>query len=165
MFRHIQRKLAPLFFMDMGLHDTQCPWKFFSRSALEDIVRDLDSADWSIDTDILSSAHTRGYPIRIIPVTAVDSELESHGKALGHYVRNRTIIEGTLRQARKYNLPYDKDIARLVETYLKTDEDYRILMESGLPDSLKHLPNEEWGRSALITKVVVEQWFKRILKR
>jgi hypothetical protein len=165
MFRHIQRKLAPLFFRDMDLHDTQCPWKFFSRRALEDIAPDLDSDDWSIDTDILSSAHTRGYPIAVVPVTAVDSEMESHGKALGHYVRNRTIIEGTLHQARKYGLPYDREIASLVERYLKTDEDYRILMESGMPDSLKHLPNGEWGRSAQITIEIVEQWFRRIMKR
>ncbi len=162
MYRHIQRKLAPLFFIDMNLHDTQCPWKFLSREALKAVTPALDCMDWSIDTDILSSAWQQGYGIRIIPVTAVDSEFESHGKALGHYVRNKTIIEGTMRQVMKYNLPSDRDIAALVRQYLKTEADYKALLESGLPESLKHLPNAAWGVAPEITLEIVENWLSAI---
>ena len=160
MYRHIQRKLAPGFFIDMNLHDTQCPWKFLSRKVLVDIQEDLDCMDWSIDTDILSAADKHGYPLNIVPVTAIDSELESHGKAIGHYRRNRTIIDGTLHQAEKYNLKYDKEIANLVQKYLKSDEDYKKLLESGLPQSLLSLSNEDWGRSDRITLTLVEDWLR-----
>ena len=163
MYRHIQRKLAPGFFMDKNLHDTQCPWKFLSRSVLADIEPELDSMDWAIDTDILSAAGKHGYLVYITYVTAIDSELESHGKAIGHFRRNRTIIEGTIHQAEKYGLEYDKEIAGLVRKYLKTDEDYRKLLEAGLPPSLSSLPNRDWGRSNLITVSLVENWLMEIL--
>lgn len=162
MYRHLQRKLAPGYFIDKNLHDTQCPWKFLSRKVLIDIEGDLDCMDWSIDTDILSAAGKYGYHLNIIPVTAIDSELESHGKAIGHYRRNRTIIEGALHQAEKYNLKYDKGIANLVQKYLKTDEDYKKLLESGLPTSLLSLPDEDWGSSDLIALTLVEHWLKKL---
>ena len=163
MYRHLQRKLAPGFFVDKNLHDTQCPWKFLSRKVLVDIQEELDCMDWSIDTDILSAAEKYGYTLNIVPVTAIDSELESHGKAIGHFRRNRTIIEGTLHQAEKYDLKYDKELAVLIGKYLVTDVDYKILLESGLPPSLSWLPNEEWGISSFITTALVEEWFKEIL--
>ncbi len=162
MYRHIQRKITPRFFIDLNLHDTQCPWKFISRRVLTDIAPDLDSMDWSIDTDILSAAEKHGYELNIIPVTAIDSEFESHGRAIGHFRRNRTIIEGALHQAEKYGLFYDKGIASLIRVYLKSDEDYRKLLDAGLPDSLSGLGNEEWGRSPLITDIIVEEWLKTI---
>jgi hypothetical protein len=160
MYRHIQRKLAPVYFIDMNLHDTQCPWKFLSRRVISDIEADLDSMDWSIDTDILSAACKHGYPINTIPVTAIDSEFESHGRAIGHFRRNRAIIDGTLHQAEKYGLNYNKDIAAIVEKYLKTDEDYKRLLTAGLPPSLSSLSNEDWGVSGLITKSLVEDWLR-----
>ncbi len=160
MYRHLQRKLAPGFFIDKNLHDTQCPWKFLSNIVLADIQDDLDSMDWSIDTDILSAADKHGYPLNIVPVTAIDSEFESHGKAIGHFRRNRTIIDGTLHQAEKYILQYDEEIAGFVQKYLKTDEDYRKLLESGLPPSLLSLSNEDWGSSDRITLTLVEDWLK-----
>jgi len=160
MFRHIQRKLTPGFFLDLNLHDTQCPWKFLSGKVLKDIAMDLDSMDWSIDTDILSAAIDCGYSVKTIAVTAIDSEPESHGKAIGHYKRNKTIIDGIIHQARKYGLAYDRDIAELVEKYLRTDEDYKRLLNSGLPEELQSLPNEEWGRSPLITPAILEKWLR-----
>ncbi len=165
MYRHLQRKLAPGFFIDKNLHDTQCPWKFLSHKVLNDIEGNLDCMDWSIDTDILSAAGKHGYSLNIVPVTAIDSEFESHGKAIGHFRRNRTIIEGTLHQAEKYNLKYDKDIANLVYKYLITDEDYQKLLESGLPLSLSYLPNEDWGMSDQITLTLVETWLKDLNKK
>ncbi len=162
MYRHIQRKLTPRFFLDLNLHDTQCPWKFLSHNLLEAIAQDLDSMDWSVDTDILSSAEKHGYKLNIVPVTAIDSEMESHGRAIGHYRRNRTIIEGVIHQAQKYGLSYDKGIAVLVEKYLRSDADYRKLLAAGLPESLTDLPNREWGISSRITDSVVEEWLKAI---
>ena len=164
MYRHIQRKLAPQFFVDLNLHDTQCPWKFLSRRVMSDIAPDLDSMDWSIDTDILSAAMKYGYKLNIFPVTAIDSELESHGRAIGHFRRNRTIIEGTIHQAEKYGLCYDREIAVLVRKYLSTDEDYKRLLDAGLPPTLKALPNKEWGSSELISTELVEKWLKRLKK-
>jgi hypothetical protein len=160
MYRHLQRKLTPGFFIDMNLSDTQCPWKFLPVSVLKEIAMELDSMDWSIDTDILSSVLSHGFRIHTIPVTAIDSELESHGKAIGHFRRNKTIIEGVLHQAHKYELSYDKDIEQLVNTYLKTEDDYRALLESDLPVELSSLQNLDWGKSPMITLPLVEMWLQ-----
>ncbi len=164
-YRHIQRKLTPRYFLDRKLHDTQCPWKFLSLEAARRIEGKLDCMDWSIDTDIIGAAEYCHIPMEIQPVTFIDSEKESHGKAIGHYCRNRTIIEGNLRQNEKYSLPFDQNMARLVKTYLKKDEDYRLLLESGLPPGLENLENRAWGISPQITDELMEEWLGNLGKQ
>ncbi len=160
-YRHIQRRLGPVYFEKLKLLDTQCPWKFFSTKSLKEIAPMLNSMDWSIDTDIIGGYIYKGYPINIIPVTAIDSELESHGRAIGHHVRMFTILYGLIRQAEKYNLPYDKKVAGLLYKYIETPEDLRKLLDAGPPPGKENLPNSAWGKIETFPYHELEDWLSK----
>ncbi|MBF0276857.1 MAG: hypothetical protein HQM13_03665 [SAR324 cluster bacterium] len=165
MFRHIQRRLEPHLFEGLGLLDTQCPWKFFSFDAFQKIVPLLDSMDWSIDTDFISAAMHLGYEIGIVPVTAIDSDLESHGHAVGHHIRMFTIIQGILHQAKKFGFPFDPEIESLVRKYIQSPEDLEMLLGEGVPVKLLNKANHEFGKGDTISSFELEQWFLSLRKK
>jgi len=58
----------------MNYKDTQCGAKLFKRETLEKIVNEITSIEWAFDVDLLYLANKKGYKIKEIPTTWVDSE-------------------------------------------------------------------------------------------
>jgi hypothetical protein len=166
MYRHITRRLGQTFFEDLNLSDTQCPWKFVSTNLLKQIVPLLDCPDWSIDTDFIGAARHLGHEINVIPITAIDSEKESHGHAIagGPATRLITIVHGLLRQARKYNLQYDHEIGDLVDRQVQTRADLSAILNTLPPESLRDLPGDAFGKPETMTIQELEQWIIEVKK-
>jgi len=160
MYRHITRRLGPVFFEDLSLSDTQCPWKFLSVDLLKKITPLLSCPDWSVDTDIIGAAFKLGYDIDIVPVTAIDSEKESHGHAIsgGPAARLITIVQGLLKQARNYNLNFDEEIGHLVDTQIQTMQDLSAILNTLPPENLRELPNEAFGKAETINITDLTNW-------
>jgi len=160
MYRHITRRLGPVFFEDLQLSDTQCPWKFISIDLLKKIAPLLTCPDWSIDTDIIGAAFYLGYDINVLPITAIDSEKESHGHAIkgGPAARLITIVHGLLRQARNYNLRFDKEIGHLVDTEIQAMEDLAAILSTLPPAHLQELPNDAFGKAETISITDLTNW-------
>ena len=160
MYRHITRRLGQTFFEDLDLTDTQCPWKFVSAPLLKDLAPLLSCPDWSIDTDFIGAARQMGHEINIIPITAIDSEKESHGHAIagGPATRLITIVHGLLQQARKYNLRYDHDMGDLVDRQVTNRKDLAAILNTLPPENLRTLPANAFGKAETISIEDLEKW-------
>lgn len=82
-----------------GISDTQCGFKLFRADAADAIFRRQRMNGWAFDVEILTIAHSLGYPIKEVPVTwsdAKDSKLRA-ARAAWHTLRDVWTIRRMVR--------------------------------------------------------------------
>lgn len=75
--RLIQSKLynkTTSFLLKTGIKDHQCGFKAIKKKEYEEVNKDLDPADWMLDTEIIYYAKKNGYRIKEIPIEWTEDE-------------------------------------------------------------------------------------------
>jgi glycosyltransferase involved in cell wall biosynthesis len=71
-YRHLGGRMINFMIRSLvlpGLHDTQCGFKCFHRSVVNDLFRSLTLAGWSFDIELLYVARLRGYRLVEVPIS------------------------------------------------------------------------------------------------
>ncbi len=158
LLRHMQRMIGKAIF-SQGIFDTQAAFKLFHCDFLEKIIQHPTVYDFSFDTDWIAATIALREPFEKVPFAFIDSFAESASISQGPMTTWEILLKGLVKQVRKYQLPHNQAMARIIEEEIQSSSDLDLLIHH-LPPELKNVPDRELGNPKIMTPEQVLAWIQ-----
>jgi len=159
LLRHMQRMLAQSI-ISRNIIDTQAAFKLYERSLLKKIIAKPTVFDFSFDTDWLLAAIRIDEPFKQVPFAFIDSFAESASITQGPMTTWETLLMGLVKALRRHQIPHNEEMARLLETEIRSSADLELLIHH-LPPELIEADTSALGDPALMSPEAVRAWIQQ----
>ena len=139
--------------------DSQAPFKLYESTLLDRIIATTTVYDFRFDMDWILSALDAGVCVEAIPFAFIDSQVESTLDRQGAAASLTSLLQGLLQVVRAHHLPYNLEMAAVVEQEIQTPSDLAALMHQ-VPPELERLTDRELGDPAILSPAEVRAWIQ-----
>jgi len=141
--------------------DTQAAFKLYERSVLRKIIANPTVFDFSFDTDWLLATIRMDEPFKQVPFAFIDSFAESASITQGPMTTWETLLMGLVKAVRRYEIPHNEEMARVLEAEIHTSADLDLLIHH-LPPELMEADASALGDPSLMSPEAVQVWIQRL---
>ena len=158
LLRHMQRMIGEAIF-SKGIFDTQAAFKLFQCDFLEKIIQHPTVYDFSFDTEWIAATIALKEPFEKVPFAFIDSFAESASITQGPMTTWEILLKGLVKQVRKYQLPHNQAMARVIDEEIHSSVDLDLLIHH-LPPELQDVPDRELGNPKVMTPEQILAWIQ-----
>ncbi len=158
LLRHIQRMIGVAIF-SREIFDTQAAFKLFQCGLLEKIIQQPTVYDFAFDTDWIAATIAAKEPFEKVPFAFIDSFAESASITQGPMTTWEILLKGLVKQVRKYQLPHNQAMARIIDEEIQSSADLDLLINH-LPPQLKDIPDRELGNPEIMNPEEILSWIQ-----
>jgi len=156
--RHMQRMVGEAIF-SRDIRDTQAALKLYESKVLARIIAEPTVYDFSFDTDWILAAIAVDEPFEKIPFAFIDSAAESASITQGPMTTWEMLLKGLVKAVRKRGVPYNEDMARVLDEEIHSSEDLDLLINH-LPPELEDATDAQIGLPQVMSPEAMQRWIQ-----
>lgn len=159
LLRHMQRMVGEAIF-SRDIRDTQAAFKLYQADMLARILSRVNVYDFSFDTDWILAAIAMDEPFIKVPFAFIDSAAESASITQGPMTTWETLLKGLVTAVRAQGVPYNEEMARVLDEEIHSAADLDILINH-LPPQLADAKDADLGNPAIMSPAEVQAWIRQ----